>query len=97
MVFVDCEYIVNYDECCLYHCECNGCMDCKDQKPRENTGNSEDTNKGVISMALVDNANPDYFDLFDMCYQTGEYDDYDCYSCPHIAECSGIGDDNDDE
>lgn len=45
MVFVDCEYIVNYDECCLYHCECNGCMDCKDQKPRENTGNSEDTNK----------------------------------------------------
>lgn len=45
MVFVDCEYIVNYNECCLYHFECNGCMDCKDQKPRENTGNSEDTNK----------------------------------------------------
>ena len=43
MVFVDCEYIVNYNECCLYHCECNGCMDCKDQKPRENTGNSEGT------------------------------------------------------
>lgn len=47
-------------------------------------------------MALVDNGNPKYFDLFDMCYQTGEYDDYDCYSCPHRAECSGAGggDDN---
>jgi hypothetical protein len=32
MIF-DCENIVNIDECCLYHCECNGCMECADYKP----------------------------------------------------------------
>lgn len=30
-----CKYIVNYDECSIYHIECNGCMDCKDYEPEE--------------------------------------------------------------
>lgn len=35
MLQFDCENIVNYDECCLYHIVCNGCMDCEDYKPKQ--------------------------------------------------------------
>lgn len=28
-----CIHLVNYDECSLSHCTCNGCMECKDYKP----------------------------------------------------------------
>ena len=30
----DCKWIVNYDECALNHCICNGCMDCKNYEPK---------------------------------------------------------------
>lgn len=49
-------------------------------------------------MIVYDDSNTRYhIEMYDLCYETGEYDDYDCYSCPHRAECSGAGDDNDDE
>jgi hypothetical protein len=52
----------------------------------------------VISVLTYDYNNPiNHMDKYDYCYATGEYDDYDCYSCPHRVECSGAGDDNDDE
>lgn len=31
---LDCKWIVNYDECALNHCICNGCMDCKNYEPK---------------------------------------------------------------
>lgn len=37
----NCKYIVNYDECCIYHIECNGCMECEDYEPEEQPTNQE--------------------------------------------------------
>ena len=34
-MYNDCENIVNFNECCIYHCECNGCMPCADYKPKQ--------------------------------------------------------------
>lgn len=30
-----CIHLVNYDVCSLFHCTCNGCMECKDHKVEE--------------------------------------------------------------
>ncbi len=41
-IMVDCEYIVNYDECALHsNMVCNGCMNCPDQKPIKPVENKE--------------------------------------------------------
>ena len=43
---VDCEYIVNYDECALHsNMVCNGCMNCPDQKPIANKENQNENNQ----------------------------------------------------